>query len=158
MKSIIISILACVFIIVSGFQVLAEEWTAEQKAVWSVVEQYYSNIDNGDVASTMVLIHDKSLELFNYNPRTLNKDQIRATYDYYAIIKPTTKVKPISIAVIDHRVANAFYHFKWESKDGTNSGKGRRMQTFIKQGDKWISIGSFSSSCNKPSPCPYGWE
>lgn len=157
MKSIIISTLVVFFIVASGFQAFGEEWTAEQKEVWSVVEQYYSNIDNGDVASTMKLTHEKALELWSDNPSPLKGSQIKAGLDNYASIKPTTKIKPISITVIDHKVANAFYHFKWESKDTTYSNKGRTMQTFIKQDDKWVTIGSFSSSCNKPSPCPYGW-
>ena len=157
MKSIFISILVCIFIGALGFQAFGEDWTSEQKEVWSVVEQYYSNIDNGDVASTMALIHDESLDLFSDKPLPSKKDQIRVAYDELASIKPTTKVKPISIAVIDHSVANAFYYFKWESTVGDWSGSGRTMHTFIKQGDKWISIGSLSSTCSKPPPCPYGW-
>jgi hypothetical protein len=157
MKSIIFSTLICFFILALSFQTFGEEWTAEQKEVWSVVEQYYSNIDNGDVASTMELTHEKALELFSDNPIPLKGNQIKVGLDKYASVKPTTKIKPISITVIDHKVANVFYHFKWESKDGTYSNKGRTMRTFIKQDDKWINIGSSSSSCNKPSPCPYGW-
>jgi len=157
MKSIIISIVVCFFIVASGFQAFGKDWTSEQKEVWSVVEQYYSNIVNGDVASTMALIHDKSLELFSDKSIPLNKDLLRNEYDVFASMQPTFEVKPISIAVIDHRVANAFYYFKWESKDGNWSGKGRSMQTFIKQGDKWISIAIISSKCSNPPPCPSEW-
>ena len=157
MKSIIISIVVCIFIVASGFQAFGEDWTSEQKEVWSVVEQYYSNLDNGDVTSTMALIHDNSLDLFSDKSIPLNKDLIQYSYNEWVSIKPSIKVKPISIAVIDHRVANAFYYFKWESKGGSYSAKGRSMHTFIKQGDKWMSIGSISSKCSKPPPCPSEW-
>jgi hypothetical protein len=43
MKYIIISMLVCIFIVASGFQAFGEDWTSEQKEVWSVVEQYYSS-------------------------------------------------------------------------------------------------------------------
>ena len=105
----------------------------------------------------MALIHDKSLELFSDKSIPLNKDLLRNEYDEFASMQPKFEVKPISIAVIDHRVANAFYYFKWEIEDENLSGKGRTMQTFIKQGDKWMSIGSISSKCSKPSPCPSEW-
>ena len=154
MKSIIISTLVVFFIVATGFHALGEEWTQEQKDVWSVVEQYYSNIYNGDVAATMALVHDKSLELFSDKSIPLTKDLMEYTYKEWVSIKPTIKVKPISIAVIDHRVANAFYYFQWESQVGNWSGKGRGMQTFMKQSDKWISIGAIYSKCNKPPPCP----
>jgi hypothetical protein len=81
MKSIFISTLVVFFIVFSGFQALGVEWTAEQKEVWSVVEQYYSNIDNGDVDSTMALIHDNSLDLFSDKSLPTNKDQVRVAYD-----------------------------------------------------------------------------
>ena len=157
MKSIIINILVGIFILVSGFQAFGEDWTSEQKEVWSVVEQYFSNLENGDVASTMALIHDESLELFTDKSLPKNKNHTRVAYNSWVSIKPTTKIKPISIVVIDHKVANAFYYLKWESKDGTYSGSERTMRTFMKQGDKWVSIGSISSSCSKLPLCPYGW-
>ena len=157
LTTILVSLSVGIIIVFSGLNAHAEEWTAEQKEVWNVVEQYYRNIDNGDAASTMSLIHDKALELYSDNPNPLNKDQIKTAKDTYVSVKPTTKIKPISINIVDHKVANAFYYFKWESKNATYSNNGRTMQTFIKQGDKWLSIGSLSASCDQKAPCPYGW-
>ena len=157
MKSIIVSIVLSVFIVATGFNAFGEDWTAEQKEVWSVVEQYFNNLVNGDVASTMALIHDNSLELFSGKAIPLKKDQIKNEYYGFVNIKPTIEVKPISIAVIDQKVANAFYYFKWKGEDGIYSAKGRSMQTFIKQGDKWISTGSISSKCSEPPFCPSTW-
>ena len=156
MKSIIVATLAAFLILASVFQAIGEELTAEQKEVWSVVEKYYSYIANGDVASTVALMHDNSLELFAKNSLPLNKDLIKYAYNDWANVKPKIMVKPISINVIDHSVANAFYYWKWDTTLGDWSGKGRAMQTFIKQGDKWISIGAIYSKCSTPPPCP-GW-
>ena len=157
MKSIIISIFVCVFILASGFNAIGEEWSAEQKEVWLAIEQYNRYIENGDVASAMALIHENALDLYSDNPSPLNIDQINSSNVRLSSMKPTIEIKPISIAIMSTNLAIAFYYFKWKSKDGVYSSKDRTMQTFIKQDDKWISIGSFSSSCNKPSPCAYGW-
>ena len=60
MKLTMISIFVCVFIVASGFQAIGEEWTAEQKEVWSVVEQYYSNI-----GPTLRFLISKEIEITN---------------------------------------------------------------------------------------------
>ena len=63
MKSIIISILVCIFIVASGFQTIAEEWTAEQKEVWETVKGHWELIKNKDVKTLMDDFHDKMLDL-----------------------------------------------------------------------------------------------
>ncbi len=35
--------------------------------------------------------------------------------------------------------------------------KGRVLETWIKQGNKWLLIGSLSSSCDTPPNCPHVW-
>jgi len=158
MKSIIISTLVCFFIVASGFQSFGEEWTAEQKEVWASVEQNWESFKNGDLKAFINGYHEKSIVLYGDNPSTLNKSQIESennwTIDNYV---PTyIKLKPIAVNIVNN-IANVFYVFKWESKNKEYSISGRRMATMIKENNKWITIGSFSSSCNKPSPCPYGW-
>ena len=95
--------------------------------------------------------------MFSNESIPYNKDLLKYAYDDLASLKPTTKVKPISIAIIDHSIAIIFYYWKWESQTVDWSGKGRSMHTFIKQGDKWTSIGAIYSKCSKPPPCPSEW-
>ena len=55
MKSIIISIVVCVFIVASGFQALGADWTSEQKSVWKAVETDGELFKKGDVKGTIQL-------------------------------------------------------------------------------------------------------
>jgi hypothetical protein len=157
MKSIIISTLVGFFILTLSFQASGEEWTTEQKEVWEAIKEYHKYIENGDVDSAMALIHENALDLNYDNPLPLKKNQILSWNLFWSRMKPTIEIKPISIAIINDKLATAFYHFKWKSRDEIYSNKGRFGQTFIKQNGKWISIGSNSCSCSNPMPCPYGW-
>ena len=158
MKSIVISVLICILIVASGFQALAEEWTAEQKEVWGMVQADWEAYKNGDVKALMDNFHDKMLALDGDNPSTLNKGQIESQNKWLIdnYVPTFIKLKPIAINLVND-VANVFYVFKWESKNKEYSYSGRRMTTMIKENNKWLSIGSLSASCEKPAPCPYGW-
>ena len=158
MKSIIISIVICVFIVVSGFQAFGEEWTAEQKEVWKAVENNWESFKKGDLKAFINNYHEKSIVLYGDNPSITNKSQMESenkwTIDKYV---PTyIKLKPIAINMVNN-VANVFYVYKWESKNKTYSQSGRRMTTMVKENNKWLTIGSLAASCDQKSPCPYGW-
>ena len=109
-----ISIILSVIIIFSCFQVLAEEWTVEQKEVWTAVEEYFKFIENGDVESAMLGIHESALFLYSNNSSPYKKNQIRSVNSSWIGFKPTVKLKPISITIFNNNVAIAFYYFHYE--------------------------------------------
>jgi hypothetical protein len=80
MKSIIISILVCVFIVVSGFQVLAKEWNAEQKEVWEAVVADIENFKTGNVEKVMASRHDDFVGWFGNKRLPYGKTGARTYY------------------------------------------------------------------------------
>ena len=153
-----ISLFLCVFIVFWGFQVLAQDWTPEQKEVWVWVQGYWENIKKGDVEAALAGQHDKMLAWSSMNPDPLKKELIRLELNnWVGRSKPTfVKLKPLAINIVKN-VANVFYLFKWESANKEVSGRGRELITLVKQNNKWLAIGSLGSSCDKLPPCPYGW-
>ena len=159
MKSIIISILVCVFLVASGLSASGQEWTAEQKEVWEMVKADWEACKNGDVEATMADRHDKALSLYSSNPTPLNSEQVRKQNEGWlnSAHKPTSfNIDPIAISIIDN-VAIVYYLYKWESELTGFKQKGRTMNTFIKQNNSWKFIGSLSASCEDKAPCPYKW-
>ena len=158
MKSIIISVFVGVFMVVSSLSSFGQEWTAEQKEVWEMVEKNWESFKKGDLKAFINDYHDKCTILFGDNPSTLNKSQIESENRWQIARKVPTfiRLKPIAINIVND-VANVFYVYKWESKNKEYSQGGRRMTTMIKENNKWITIASLSASCDQKAPCPYGW-
>ena len=158
MKSIITSILVCVFIVISGFQAFGEEWSAEQKEVWEAVERHWEFFKKGDMEALRSNFHDKVLDLWGDNPTPLNRDQIesgnKVLIGYY--VYTYIDLKPVAINVVNN-VANVFYIYKRESKNREYLQRGRTMTTMVKENNQWIIVGRFSASCDQKAPCPYGW-
>ena len=60
MKSIIIFITVCVFVVASGLHAFGEEWTAEKKEVIETVRAIWEAFKDGDVEATKVGALSKS--------------------------------------------------------------------------------------------------
>jgi hypothetical protein len=73
-------------------------------------------------------------------------------FDYEVPSK--AQIKPLLINIFGN-VANVYYIYKYEGEK--LSDMGRLQDTWVKQGNKWLQISSFSASCTKNSPCPYSW-
>jgi hypothetical protein len=157
MRTITISIFIAVFIISIGHQTFGEEWTQDQKEIWSVIQADWEANKNGDVESTLTCRHDKVLSIYSYDSSPYNKDQIRTSNQYwlYSDDRPTSyNIKPIAIGIIDN-VAIVFYWYEWRSDLTGSSDKGRSMNTLIKLNNKWVTVGSMDASCIRPAPRPY---
>jgi uncharacterized protein DUF4440 len=159
MKSIIIFITVCIFVVAPGLQAFGEEWTAEQKEVWDSVEGFWDAMKTGDVYSALERHHDKMQNWISMNPYPAEKKQMRSEYNgLVARYRPTfIKLKPMSISIIED-VANVYYIEKWESSNKEVSWSGRVLLTMIKKENNWIWIGRLGSSCNETPSCPYGWK
>lgn len=152
MKLIIVSILVFVFIVTSGFHTLAEEWTAEQKEVWKAVETNGELMKKGDLEGVLSLRHNDVLFLWHDKTTTYDKAVLKKEYqDWFNNDKPVTwENRPIAIKIIDN-IAIVFYSQKYSGK--MFSGSTRIMETWIKQDNKWLILGSIDASCDKLPPC-----
>ena len=153
-----ISLILCGVIVFCGSQAIGEELKAEQKEVWAAVQANWETFKAGDVEAALALKHDDMIAWFSSNPDPLKKEYLRMAYNYWINVSVPTFVnlKPLNINIFNN-VANVFYVYKWESLNKEISERGRQLEIWVKQDNKWLMTGSLSSSCDNRSPCPYGW-
>ena len=107
----------------------------------------------------MAAIHDKSLYILYDELLPLNKDQLQRVFHKWFVDNHEIEVlelKSIAVNIIDN-TATAFYFYKIRTEGAAYEHKGRNMSTFVKQNNKWILVGSLSSSCAEPGSCLHGW-
>jgi ketosteroid isomerase-like protein len=153
---ILLSIFLCGMILLWGVSVFGQEWTAEQKEIWQAVETNWKAIENGDVEAALKLKHDRVFIWNRPHPEPITKDMLKVTYkDWFKMDKPTsTKIRPLKINIFNN-IANVYYLYKYEGVKIFD--KGRILETWIKQNNKWLLIGGLSSSCDTPPNCPHVW-
>jgi ketosteroid isomerase-like protein len=141
-----------------GSQAIGADLTAEQKEVWAAVQANWETFKAGDVEAALALKHDDMIAWFTSNPDPLKKESLRATYNnWFNWAKPAfVKLELLNIHIFNN-VANVFYLSKWESANKEKFGRGRQLEIWVKQDNKWLMTGSLGSSCDTLPPCPYGW-
>ena len=147
-----IYLLFCGLIVFWSFQVFGQEWTAEQKEIWKVVEADYELFKQGDLEGILASRHDDVVLWWSNKSIPLDKELLKLNYkrwlDYDKPVK--WELEPLAIQVIGN-VGNVFYTYKYSGKILSDSG--RAMITWIKQDNKWQMIGGLTASCNKLPPC-----
>ena len=133
----------------------AEDWSPEQKEVWSVIENRWENIKQGDYKAFEASVHDDAIVWWGRNALPLQKDLIMGNYQRWitrtAFRPETYQLELFAIQIIGD-IANVFYSYNWKSKSGT-SNRARVLASLTKQNGKWLWISSMSSSCNKLPAC-----
>ena len=121
-----------------GFSFRYPFWNSlalELKSFWSGID---SRAERGLWWGNKLIPFDKELLRFNY----------QGWFDYD---KPVNwELEPLAIRVIGN-VAIVFSTFKYSGN--ILSSRGRGMETWIKQDNKWLKIGNFDASCAKLLPC-----
>ena len=148
-----ISLLLCGVIVFWGSQAFAKDWTEAQKEVWKSVEAMWENFKQGDEAAVMALLHD-DLVIWPARKR-IPWDKYKIRLEWRTWFSGPNKLvsyelEPLSIHILGD-VANVYSLFTWGTKKEPRYNNGRAMQTFIKQDNKWLLIGSMGV----PAPCPY---
>jgi uncharacterized membrane protein YwzB len=151
-----IFLLLCIVIVFWSFQAIGEEWTAEQKEVWTSVQANWETIKKGDVEAALAMKHDDMVAWYNSNPEPLRKELMKQSYlnwfNYDKLV--SYKLRLLTINIFNN-VANVFYLYKYEGEKFSN--RGRVFETWVKQDNKWLAIGSFDSSCEYLPRCPHVW-
>jgi len=80
MKSVIIFITVCVFVVASGLQAFAEKWTAEQKKVWKTVEAQWELILKGDYKALVENYHKDVLIWWPQNSNPSRKESMEGQF------------------------------------------------------------------------------
>ena len=152
MKSIIISIFVCFFILATSFSAFGQEWTAEQKEVWNVLITNIENFKTGDVDKIMDGLHDDFILWWNDMPIPVEKEL--AYYKYRAWFKydipKNWELKPLTIK-ISGNIALVATRYKHSGKKLTQSG--RSLSVYVKQNNEWLLLSHTAVSCDKPAKC-----
>jgi ketosteroid isomerase-like protein len=149
---ILVSIIILGIILLLNSKAFGQEWTAEQKEVWEVVEADYELFKQGDLEGILESRHDDVAILYGNKPIPYGKEMLSSNYKaWFDYDKPVSfELEPLAIKIIGN-VVSVFYTYKFSGK--ILSGSGRAMKTWIKQDNRWILINSHSSSCDKLPPC-----
>jgi ketosteroid isomerase-like protein len=153
MKSIIISIFVCVFIVTSGYSALGEEWTAEQKEVWTLVESYWEFCKQGDVKALFANYYTMdSYEWLAEEEYPLEKKEMKPKLQqWFSYDKPISyELNPINIHIVAD-VAIVFYSHKWKGNKLVE--RGRQIDTYVKHDNKWKFMGGMGCSCDNLPKC-----
>ena len=147
-----ISVLLFGILVFWNSQVSAQELTDAQKEVWKTIEAYYENLIMVDVEAIMTANHEDNLEWWTNKKRPYGKNDLRANYhSQFAYDKPLSyKLEPLNINIL-HDVAVVYYKHKWNGN--ILSAWNRQISTFIKQNNKWKSIGGMACPCDTRPNC-----
>jgi hypothetical protein len=156
MARISVSIVLFSMIVFWNFQVFGQEWTAEQKEVWTSVQANWETFKQGDVEAALAMKHNDMVSWSLSHPEPLRKEHLKQSYiNWFNYNKPVSyKLRPLTITIVNN-VANVFYLFKWNGNKFSDIG--RSFETWVKQDNKWLAIGSLSSSCDNLPRCPHVW-
>jgi len=143
----VISLFLCGIIAFWSPQANANEWTEAQKEVWKSVEVIWENSKQGDANAVMAIFHDDCV-IWRSTVR-LPVDKYKMTLLYRAWLtgpdKPVSyELEPLSIHIFGN-VANVYYIYTWGTKKEPKYNRVRSMQTFLKQDNKWMVIGTMNA-------------
>ena len=153
---ILVSIILLGIFLLWNSKAFGQEWTAQQKEVWESVKANWETLLSGDAKGAMEWKREDTILWFGSRPEPLKKEFLEIAYkNWFDYDKPISyELKPLAIHVFNN-VANVFYLYNW--KGNKLLDKGRILDVWVKQDNKWKVIGNLSSSCDKLPPCPYSW-
>ena len=152
MKSFLISILVCIFIVATGFPTVAEELSAEEKEVWNAVLADYEIIKTGDAKKLMAPRHKDFVGWFFNQQEVMDKVGSESFYKgWFGYDIPAQWELELAKVLIMDNVANVYYSYQY--KGAVLTGKGRVVETLVKKGGKWFMISHICASCDSPVSC-----
>lgn len=139
-----------------SIQATGQEWSEAQKEVWKTVQASWEIYKNADVEATIAMKHEDSAIWWSGDVLPFFKKggdvrlKFSGWWNYDKMV--SYKIQPISIQVVNN-VAIVYYLYDWK---GTKlSSKARCFETWIKEDNKWLHLGSLSASCDKTPTCVF---
>jgi ketosteroid isomerase-like protein len=123
----------------------AQEWSSEQKDVWSSVEAYWSISSKGDVDGFLNYFDDSYTGWNNRAPVPNNKANV-SKYIRWDMAKNSTVLYTITPVSIWVKGEFAFVHYYFSQVEKDKEGKetmsgGRWTDILMKKGSKWVLVG-----------------
>jgi len=144
MKKLVL-LLFCV-ILGLGTSAFGQEWTAEQKEAWGIVEKMTKSWANRDLDGYMSCLHENFIGWFNEDPMPIDKKTLRNWEEYWL---SSTKIHreqstPVSINVTDDlAIVNLYAQELREDKAGTKLTYSKWTFTCKKENGEWLIMGLF---------------
>ena len=142
-NTIILSFLSILFF-AGANQILAQQWSAEQKDVWAGVQKYWE-IDNNNPQAYFKYFDDSYIG-WSYDYETPGTKDNAVKSSKYFSSKSKQQFNTITPARIWVNGDFAFVHYYYtqvsESNDGkTNTEKGRWTDILMKKNGTWMIVG-----------------
>jgi ketosteroid isomerase-like protein len=123
----------------------AQEWSAEQKEVWSSVEDYWAISSKGDVDGFLSYFHSSFSGWPNGSAAPHNKTD-REKFIRHYLPKTTTALYTVAPEAIWVKGDFAFVHYSYTEVEVDMEGKeklnaGRWTDILMKDGNKWVMVG-----------------
>ena len=154
-KNIVFSVLTGVFLmtgIMFHYDVKAQEWSASQKEVLKVVNDYWAVMTKGDLPGFFEYIHPDYLGWEDNEPLPSTKPEVQKWLQFST---PGTKVlvydiKPVGIRVFgDFAFVDYYYSMVTDMGGKKKPEEGRWTDILMKQGNKWLLIGDNGGAAEK---------
>ena len=140
-----------VFVMFAASAAHAQEWTKEQSEVWKVVQDTWKGWKAGDATAVMASVHEKYQGWSDQSPLPMGKQSMLEWYNSmketmkisYYNIEPARIVVLKSAAVVDYY---GYFNVSWDMGEdkGSKEIKGKFVEFYVKEGDKWLLLGDFS--------------
>ncbi|NIV72037.1 DUF4440 domain-containing protein [Candidatus Saccharibacteria bacterium] len=130
----------------------AQQWSADQKAVWTDVNEYWDLFAKGDADGMLSYFHDDYEGWSFSDPLPDNKANTEKGLKHFlknnSIVMHT--IKPVGINVQGNfAIVHYYYDMTIKNPEGKeNNSGGRWTDVLIKEGDKWMLIGDAGGGNN----------
>ena len=138
-------------LIIATTTVFAQEWTKEQKEVWKVVEDSWTNWKAWNIEGTVASIHEKYQGWSEDDPLPMSKASQVEWYttmkemrknDYFSL-NPARIVVTDNAAVVDYYYSFSVTYIAGDVKKQENK-KGKNAEFYVKEGGKWLLLGDMT--------------
>ncbi len=151
MKTLVkMTLVACIAMMTTT--VLAQEWTKEQKEVWQVVENSWSNWKVGTIEAATAYLHPQFQGWSDESPLPMDKEAVIKWFqsmkdilqlrDY--MINPARIVVVGNAAVVHYYFGFTFTYTIGEEKKRVEQ-QGKYVEFYVKEGGKWLCLGDYTS-------------
>jgi len=129
-----------------GTSAFCQEWSAEQKEAFGIVEQMNDSWANRDLDGYMSCLHENFIGWFQDNPLPIDKKTLRQWEDHWLSTSKILhhQIKPVSIKVTDDiAIVNSYSSAIREDETGAKPTNSKWTNICKKEDGKWLIIGMF---------------
>ena len=144
MKKLVL-LFSCVILVIST-SASCQEWSAEQKEAFGIVEQMNDSWANRDLDGYMSCLHENFIGWFQDSPLPIDKKTLRQWEDHWLSTSKILlhQIKPVSIKVTDDiAIVNSYSSAIREDETGAKPTNSKWTNICKKEDGKWLIIGMF---------------